>query len=56
MKCQDCKFMQADKTECRRYAPQPSDDSATAKWPTVALDDWCGEFVSKKDEEAAKAA
>jgi len=56
MKCADCKFFNSTQTECRRYAPQPSDNDTTAQWPTVASDDWCGEFVMDDSKDQTKAA
>lgn len=55
MKCETCSFYQAAKTECRRNAPVPKADgtAATAHWPTVAADDWCGEYKSKDTAKAA---
>lgn len=52
MKCQSCMYFNDNAKECRRYAPQPGDDAAKAKWPTVAADDWCGEY--KEDAQKAK--
>lgn len=55
MVCQTCAFFNAAKTQCRRNAPLPGTGSAAAvaQWPTVAADDWCGEY---KDKAATKAA
>ena len=55
MKCETCAFYHAEKTQCRRNAPVPmtAGNAATAQWPTVAADDWCGEYRAK---DAAKAA
>lgn len=32
--------------ECRRYAPQPG---VIAAWPTVRPDDWCGQYMGRKE-------
>jgi len=55
MQCQTCAFFHAAQSQCRRYAPQPQAENsrATAVWPTVAVDDWCGEYKAK---DATKAA
>jgi hypothetical protein len=55
MKCETCAFYQAEKSQCRRNAPVPmtQGNAATAQWPTVAADDWCGEYQAK---DATKAA
>ena len=55
MQCQTCAFYHRDRSECRRNAPVPRSEgtAATAQWPTVAADDWCGEYQSK---DAVKAA
>jgi hypothetical protein len=55
MKCESCAFYHAEKTQCRRNAPVPMTQgtAATAQWPTVAAEDWCGEYQAK---DAAKAA
>lgn len=52
MHCQTCAFYNSGDSECRRYAPQPSDNDQKAQWPTVAATDWCGEY--KEDPEKAK--
>jgi hypothetical protein len=46
MTCQQCRFYFQAKSECRRYAPQPA-QAEGGTWPTVASDDWCGEFEPK---------
>lgn len=51
--CGTCKFSRPgledgdnpDQYECRRHAPRPSDRSGRAKWPTVDVKDWCGEWA-----------
>ena len=55
MACKTCSFFNEAKSQCRRNAPTPSSGAGAnaAHWPTVAADDWCGEF---KDKDAAKAA
>jgi hypothetical protein len=55
MQCRTCAFFHAPRSQCRRYAPQPQAESngATAVWPGVAVDDWCGEYKAK---DATKAA
>lgn len=32
--------------ECRRYAPQPG---KIAAWPPVRPDDWCGQYMSRRE-------
>jgi len=54
MHCKTCAFFNHSETECRRYAPQPSEDGAKAKWPAVAASDWCGEY--QPGEEVRKTA
>ena len=54
MHCKSCAFFNQSATECRRYAPQPSQNDAVASWPTVAASDWCGEY--KPDQLGEKAA
>ncbi len=55
MECQTCAFFNAEKTQCRRYAPQPKAEgnAAVAVWPTVNATDWCGEYKSKDAQKAA---
>ena len=51
MQCSTCAFFNQSGTECRRYAPQPSEgDHAKASWPTVAASDWCGEYKADAQE------
>lgn len=52
MSCSACKFFNASQTECRRYAPSPTEIDKQAQWPTVASEDWCGEFVALGEERA----
>ena len=54
MHCQTCAFFNDTASECRRYAPQPSEDGAKAKWPAVAASDWCGEY--QQGDEVRKTA
>jgi hypothetical protein len=54
MQCNTCRFFQTDKTQCRRYAPQPTADAKNAHWPVVAVNDWCGEY--QPSEKAAATA
>ena len=58
MHCSTCAHYFDDGSECRRYAPQPSETDAKAQWPTVAASDWCGEYKidPAKEEKAASAA
>lgn len=53
MKCADCKFFNTSQSECRRYAPSPSENGASASWPNVAAEDWCGEFVAADEGRVA---
>lgn len=55
MQCQTCAFFHAEKSQCRRNAPQPKSEGqiTAAVWPSVATTDWCGEYRSK---DAARAA
>lgn len=46
MNCGSCTFFADGQNECRRYAPSPAEGSNKAHWPSVAADDWCGEFVA----------
>jgi hypothetical protein len=57
MHCQTCAHYFDKGSECRRYAPQPSEGDTKAKWPTVAAKDWCGEYKidSAKQKEAGAA-
>lgn len=67
MICGECRFWYKDQSQCRRYAPQPTDGpkslSAAAtprdvRWPHVDQGDWCGEFqpcvVSPSDRIASR--
>ncbi len=57
MNCGTCMFFNDKGTECRRYAPQPTETDKgdlRASWPTVAASDWCGEY--KADEKKTKKA
>lgn len=54
MNCASCKFFADAKNECRRYAPSPAEGDNKAHWPSVAADDWCGEYVA--EGEGRKAA
>ncbi len=47
--CENCVHYQPEGDgvgACRRYAPRPVEgpEALTAVWPTVASDDYCGEF------------
>ena len=55
MHCKTCAFFNTGESECRRYAPSPSEDGAKAKWPNVAASDWCGEYKPDADK-GSKAA
>jgi hypothetical protein len=46
MRCRTCAVFHASKSQCRRDAPQPQTENngATAVWPAVAFDDWCGAY------------
>lgn len=54
-RCKTCKYSAPTASsvewECRRYAPHPAVQVGVRKgsyvapsWPTMAPDDWCGEF------------
>lgn len=53
MQCSNCKFFNSSQSECRRYAPSPSETDMTAQWPNVAAQDWCGEFIASDAERVA---
>jgi hypothetical protein len=53
MQCSKCKFFQTLESECRRYAPSPAEGDKKAHWPTVAANDWYGEFVPAGEERVA---
>ena len=47
--CEDCHYFEADKEDesigvCRRYPPMLATDEQIGFWPTVDIDDWCGEY------------
>lgn len=50
--CGYCKWY--DGWMCKRHAPLASftfpDDPAKAKWPSVMMHDWCGDWEPKEDE------
>ncbi|MEM1105636.1 MAG: hypothetical protein AAGH87_04530 [Pseudomonadota bacterium] len=56
MHCETCKYFNVVETECRRYAPQPAKDRAHGRWPAVAAEDWCGEYVARRAAPKKKAA
>ena len=67
MQCSDCRYWFTAQSQCRRYAPQPAangsasaSSSGSAHWPSVAADDWCGEFqpavVSPSDASPRRAS
>ena len=56
MHCQTCQFFNSSATECRRYAPQPSEVSGKADWPTVSATDWCGEYQAGEEIGERKSA
>jgi len=39
--------------ECRRYAPRPGQLSA---WPDVRPDDWCGQYMSRREFAETESA
>lgn len=51
--CAICKWFLIEKDgdklgQCHRYAPMPQDRTDRVKiWPTVAANDWCGDFAKK---------
>lgn len=62
MKCEDCKFWAAFRTNergaCRRNAPSvllaeiplgehDAEERRMASWPSTGNSDWCGEFVPR---------
>ncbi len=54
-RCENCKFVREDGYNyfCRRNAPVPVSARVLfewAAWPTVELDDWCGQWEKKRDE------
>jgi len=55
MQCQTCAFFHGEKSQCRRYAPQPKAEGGTqtAVWPIVVATDWCGEYRSRQAANAA---
>ena len=53
MKCTNCKFFNTAESECRRYAPSPTENGSNASWPSVSAEDWCGEFVAADEQRAA---
>ncbi len=53
MECKMCRFFHAEASQCRRYAPQPTNDEKQAYWPSVAESDWCGEYQPSQREAAA---
>lgn len=57
MHCKTCAHYYDTDSECRRYAPQPSESDAKAQWPTVSAMDWCGEYQADhaKEEKAGAA-
>lgn len=46
--CENCKYLREEK--CYRFPPTPlvDEDDFYSYRPTVALDDFCGEFKEKK--------
>lgn len=50
MECGNCRFYQTAESECRRYAPSPAEGDKKAHWPTVAMDDWCGEYAPREGQ------
>ena len=58
--CNSCKFwklLEAERFgECRRHSPRPSGQGIEAKWPGTTLDDWCGDYQPKPNEDAAQDA
>ena len=54
--CQTCAHYATDGSECRRYAPQPTEADAKAQWPTVSAQDWCGEYKPDAEKERGSQA
>ena len=54
--CQSCAHYADAESECRRYAPQPTEADAKAQWPTVSAQDWCGEYKNDPAREEKSAA
>jgi hypothetical protein len=52
MQCSTCRFFQAEQSQCRRYAPQPTADKKNAHWPIVSANDWCGEYQPAEGQAA----
>jgi hypothetical protein len=50
MECGHCRFYQTSESECHRYAPSPAEGDKKAYWPTVAFDDWCGEYMPREEQ------
>jgi len=57
--CANCRFSQPLPAEsgqarfykCRLYAPRPNESGTITAWPTVRSDDFCGEFVPRKEAD-----
>ena len=47
--CAVCRFHAPEKSECRRYPPEPNIDNLKDRgnYPKVRSNDFCGEFESK---------
>ena len=50
--CERCKYMELNKNECRRRAPNvfyvhQYEDEKISFFPDVQSDDWCGEWKEK---------
>lgn len=55
MLCETCQYFDgiySRQPYCRRYPPQVTYASlVTTYWPTVNIQDWCGEFKEKEKDE-----
>ena len=52
-RCENCRYLNLMKVECRRNAPQPSSERHIAAWwPVVSIYDWCGEWLQQANADA----
>ena len=54
--CSNCKFYWKQPTSviglCRRYPPSVVNVERAPQWPTVLLNDWCGEWEGKHKHDS----
>lgn len=52
-RCGNCRFWSIDLTGCRRHAPTILSEvyEATAIWPFVLANDWCGDYEPKEKRD-----